>query len=333
MKHKIISSIILIILTLLAGCGGSNLAGSGNGFTPPSGPATITSFSPGTGPRGTLITINGTNFNTMTNTISIGNMASPSACPLTAQSQTNTQIVAMVPSGCPSGTSGLIYVNNGMAPTASSATTFTVTALAAAPTLSNSSPTSGVSTYSANFTYYTGTTVVLTGTNFGTLNSGNPSCPTCAPQWPRVYFNGSAYTIPRGINNGTQILVGVPIGATTGNVYVQTLDGSSGAIPFTVTGAATTPPTVTSFTPASGTATTSITLTGTNFDPVAANNLVYMSDFSGTPSQKAIPATVTSATATQLTITVPNGLNLGNNIIIVSNSKGSGWLNQPFNVQ
>ncbi len=58
------------------------------------------------------------------------------------------------------------------------------------------------------------------------------------------------------------------------------------------------PPTITSFTPSSGAVGTSVTITGTNFNTTAANNVVY---FGG------VKASVTSATATQLVVTVPAG--------------------------
>ena len=58
------------------------------------------------------------------------------------------------------------------------------------------------------------------------------------------------------------------------------------------------PPTITSFTPASGPVGTSVTITGTNFSATPANNIVYFG---------ATRATVSAATATQLTVTVPTG--------------------------
>jgi len=57
-------------------------------------------------------------------------------------------------------------------------------------------------------------------------------------------------------------------------------------------------PTISNFSPASGPVGTTVTITGTNFSALLANNIVY---FGG------IRATVTGATATQLTVTVPVG--------------------------
>ena len=57
-------------------------------------------------------------------------------------------------------------------------------------------------------------------------------------------------------------------------------------------------PTITSFSPTNAEVGTTITITGTGFSTTAANNIVY---FGG------IGATVTSATATALSVIVPNG--------------------------
>ncbi|MFO0508167.1 MAG: FG-GAP-like repeat-containing protein, partial [bacterium] len=58
------------------------------------------------------------------------------------------------------------------------------------------------------------------------------------------------------------------------------------------------PPTITSFTPASGPIGTTVTITGTNFNTTPTNNIVIFG---------ATAATVTAATATQLIVTVPMG--------------------------
>ena len=57
-------------------------------------------------------------------------------------------------------------------------------------------------------------------------------------------------------------------------------------------------PTITSFSPSSGLVGTSVTITGTNFNTTPANNVVIFG---------ATKATVTAATSTQLTVTVPTG--------------------------
>ncbi len=57
-------------------------------------------------------------------------------------------------------------------------------------------------------------------------------------------------------------------------------------------------PTIASFSPTSGPIGTTVTITGTNFDPTASNIIVYFG---------AVRATVTSASSTSLTVTVPTG--------------------------
>ncbi len=63
------------------------------------------------------------------------------------------------------------------------------------------------------------------------------------------------------------------------------------------------PPTITGFSPASGASSTTVTITGSNFDPDPFHMLVTFADN--------VPATVTSATATQLVVTVPAGASTG----------------------
>jgi hypothetical protein len=62
------------------------------------------------------------------------------------------------------------------------------------------------------------------------------------------------------------------------------------------------PPTIASFTPTSGAIGTSVTITGTNFNTIPANNIVFFG---------ATKAIVSTATATSLTVTVPAGATYG----------------------
>jgi len=61
--------------------------------------------------------------------------------------------------------------------------------------------------------------------------------------------------------------------------------------------------TISSFTPVSGNAGTTVTITGTNFDPTPSNNIVQ---FNG------VTATVSASTSTSIDVTVPNGATTGN---------------------
>jgi gliding motility-associated-like protein len=79
--------------------------------------------------------------------------------------------------------------------------------------------------------------------------------------------------------------------------------------------------TITSFTPASGPIGTTITITGTNFSTTIANNIVFFG---------ATRATVTSATATQLTVTVPAGATYQPISVLVNGL--TAFSAKPFNV-
>jgi gliding motility-associated-like protein len=144
------------------------------------------------------------------------------------------------------------------------------------PTITSFSPTSGP----------IGTTITITGTNFSIIPGDN-----------RVTFNGGAVAFG-SVSTTTSITTAVPAGANSGNIGVTV-----GCYPIAVsvgsfivtTGAL---PTITSFTPISGPIGTTVTITGTNFSTIPANNIVYFG---------AVRATVTIATSTQLTVTVPPG--------------------------
>jgi hypothetical protein len=83
------------------------------------------------------------------------------------------------------------------------------------------------------------------------------------------------------------------------------------------------PPTITSFTPASGPVGTSVTLTGSNFNTTADSNIVYFG---------ATRATVTAATATQLTVTVPGGSTYEPITVLNSATKLCAYSASPFTV-
>jgi hypothetical protein len=78
-------------------------------------------------------------------------------------------------------------------------------------------------------------------------------------------------------------------------------------------------PAITTFSPASGPVGTPVTITGTNFSPVAANNIVYFG---------AVKATVTAATSTSLTVTVPAGATYVPITVTVNGL--TGYANKPF---
>ena len=80
-------------------------------------------------------------------------------------------------------------------------------------------------------------------------------------------------------------------------------------------------PTITSFTPGSGSIGTSVTVTGTNFSSTPSNNIVF---FGG------MKATVQTATTTSLTVTVPAGATY--QPITVTTNNLTAFSNKPFTV-
>ncbi len=144
------------------------------------------------------------------------------------------------------------------------------------PTIISFSPTEGIE----------GATVIITGTNFSTTASANV-----------VTFNGTAATITEA--TATQITTTAPTGATTGKIAI-TVNSKTviSATDFTVDF----PPSITSFTPTSGAVGATVTITGANFSTVVSENIVKFNNTA---------ATVTAATATQITTTVPTGATTG----------------------
>jgi hypothetical protein len=146
------------------------------------GAATIASFSPASGPVGTLVTINGSGFGT-------NPVVAFNGTPATFTSASDTQIVVPVPVGA---TTGKITVG-----TATSVTDFTVT-VPGAPTLllstgsiNNLNTTMGVPSLITNYT--------VTGSDLGSTNVlVTPSTPLIEIGTNGADFSGSAILTPDG---------------------------------------------------------------------------------------------------------------------------------------
>jgi gliding motility-associated-like protein len=82
-------------------------------------------------------------------------------------------------------------------------------------------------------------------------------------------------------------------------------------------------PVISSFSPASGPVGTTVTLTGTNFNITAANNVVFFG---------AVRASVLSAGSTQLKVTVPNGASYQPISVLNTGTHLTGFSNLPFDV-
>lgn len=131
-----------------------------------------------------------------------------------------------------------------------------------------------------------GTSVTIYGTGFSLTPSQNS-----------VSFNGVAATVSAA--SGTQLIVLVPAGATTGPITVTTPIGSAvSANNFEVLQSLS----ITGFTPTIGTPGTVVQISGTDFDPVAANDQLKFN---------ITPASATNATTTTINTTVPSGATSG----------------------
>jgi hypothetical protein len=161
------------------------------------------------------------------------------------------------------------------------------------PVITIFTPTAGV----------TGTSVSITGSNF----NGSTA----------VSFGGtpaSSFTV----NSATSITAFVA-GGSTGNVSVTNQYGTGTLAGFTYI--AFPAPVVTSFSPTFGQAGTIVTITGINFDPVAANNIVYFG---------ASRATVSSGSATQLQVLAPTGATLKPITVLNTSTHLVGYSVKPF---
>ncbi len=133
--------------------------------------------------------------------------------------------------------------------------------------------------------------VGATVTIYGTAFSPTPSLNT-------VKFNATTATVISATT--TQIVTTVPAGATTGTISVKV--GSTTKTTTAAFSVASLAPTITGFSPGSGTNPTPVTITGTNLDALPLNNNVRFN---------ATWAKVTAASATSLTVQVPPGVASG----------------------
>jgi hypothetical protein len=163
-------------------------------------PPTVSSFTPTSGPVGTSVTINGTNFTGAT-AVKLGSLNAS----FTVNSA--TKITASVPSGAASGKWSVTAPGG----TATSSATFTVTSVTPAPTITSFSPTSGP----------VGSTVTITGTNFTGATSVT------------LRFVNATFTV----NSPTQITATVPATGYPDNRWRVTTPGGTalGAAIFYIT--------------------------------------------------------------------------------------------------
>jgi hypothetical protein len=159
----------------------------------------------------------------------------------------------------------------------------------AAPSITSLSPTSGGA----------GISVTITGSGFGSSQGTNT-----------VKFNGTTATTIT-LWSATSIKAAVPTGATTGNVVVTVGGVASNGKPFTVTA-----PSITSLSPVTGGAGTSVTITGSGFGTSQGTSTVK---FNGTTA-----TTITLWSATSIKAAVPTGATTGNVVVTVGGLASAG---------
>ena len=151
-----------------------------------------------------------------------------------------------------------------------------------------------------------GTQVQIYGTGFSTTPANNA-----------VTFNGTAATVSASTAN--RLTVTVPTGATTGAIGVTVGAANANSTSSFVVTASTGAPTITSFSPAGGAATTAVTISGTNFETTAsANTVVFNNTY----------ATASSSSGTSITTAVPTGAASGK--IKVRTLRGTAYSSTDF---
>jgi RHS repeat-associated protein len=225
-------------------------------------PPTIAAVQPNKGRSagGDTVMITGSNFGSIDSTVTFG------TTPATVTAISPTSIAATTPPN-ETGPVDVTVTTPGGSATRTSAFTYL-----ASPTITSISPARGKTAG--------GDSVTIAGTNFDDTTT--------------VLTIGGAAASNVIVVSGSSLSATTPAGSPgAANVVVTTAGGSA-----TLSGGFTyvPPPVITSFTPAQGTAGSTVTISGLNFDPVAANDNVTIGG---------APAGVVSAAATQLVVTVP----------------------------
>lgn len=259
---------------------GFGCSGGGSGSKDPGGGTSgggprLDSLTPGHGKAGDSLTLNGQNLAGASQVFFGTTSAAPAAA-------TAAAVMVTVPAGL---APGAVSVTARVGSATTNALTFTVDGAANAPQLTSATPGHALP----------GATIQLSGQNLTAV--------------VEVRF-GSATAVPQNVT-ATSLQVAVPASLAVGSVQIvaHSAAGDSNALAFTVDGVAPVPQ-LTSVTPASASAGTSIQLTGLNLAGVDA---VKFGTVSAAPQ---------SASATTLSVLVPAGLAVGATSIVAHSSGG-----------
>jgi fibronectin type 3 domain-containing protein len=264
----------------------------------PPAPPTVTSFAPINGPVGTVVTISGTDFaaTPTSNTVTIGGALAP------VSAATSTSLTVTVPT---SAKTGPISVAT-LAGTFTTKANFTVTLAPKAP----EAVATPVSATQINIIW----NLVADATGYNVYRTTTPGVAAIAANRLNADPVPVSPYADTGLTTGTKYYYAVTAingnGESVGSKEVSATPGS----------APTGPPTITGFTPTNGAVGTTVTIAGTNFSSVPADNTVI---FGG-----GVTAAVSAATANSLTVTVPPGAATG--VISVTTASGTAKSASPF---
>jgi len=252
---------------------------SASNFTVLTGTPTVTSFSPTTGPVGTLVLISGTNLASVS-AVTFGGVAAKSFSAIS-----DTLATATVPAGAKT---GAITVTTAGGPATSSGS-FTLTNVI--PTVGGFTPASGP----------IGTQVAIYGTGLAGVAT--------------VSFNGTRASVITPLSDSV-LLATIPNGATSGVITVATAGGPAASQkPFSVTTAT---PVITNFSPGQGPVGTTVVISGSGLSSsltvsfggasasaiVESDNLILANVPTGAKTGKLVVTTRTGTATSTGTFTV-----------------------------
>jgi len=270
------------VVVINSGPGGGASAPFNFYVTAPTGPLpTITGFTPSSAVAGTIVTVTGTNFVNVTNVtlngypVSNYTVLSPTQLTFVVSTNSSTGRIAVTAAGGTATSTGtLVVTGNPVNPV---------------PTITSLSPPS-VPAGSGAFT------LVITGTGF----------------MPSSTVTFSGFPLPATYISPTQISVQLPAGATVGVypvVVTNPAPGGGSSTPFDFIVPPAPVPTITSFSPSSAVAGTTVTVTGTNFVNVSSVLLNGYSVGSYTvlsPTQLTFVVSTSSSTG-RIAVVTPGG--------------------------
>jgi len=318
--------ILFIIALVIPGCGGGSGSdgawysggGDSGGTTTTSPTISSCSLSSQQFTPGSVCTVQGTNFGDTRSTKDGGAsniylyynsgasyIIVPSA---NIVSWSATSITFIIPTTAQAGTQyiiSIVRVVNGTTyssgTTSTSANTVTPSTPQNVPTITNISPSSGITAGS--------TSITITGTNFGSSQATG--------SYVGFTLNGViavALSVTSWGNN--QIVVVVPSGTPTGSVsvYVQTATGGSSASSTIVVSGSSSGPNISSISPASASQGGSITISGSGFGSSATTSYVMIGS---------VQAAISSWGDNAIVCTVPLSVSPGSRNVTVTTSAGT----------